>query len=208
MCRLLIVKSEKPFLVEPYLADFAAMCRESPEYQGHGWGLALRSEGRWRMHKSLTPLWEDDLETFGKGNFLAVHARSAFRNEGIVLRNNMPFSDGRRLFLFNGELRGVRIRAEGDTGARKIFNVIRRFDEVRPGAGFLAAVPYILSRARYVRALNVLMIDGEQIFIASHFSEMPDYFTLYELKGAGTAFCSQPLSGQWRPLPNHTLKAV
>ena len=52
------------------------------------------------------------------------------------------------------------------------------------------------------------MIDGDQIFVASHFSEKPDYFTLYERNGAETAFCSQPLAGRWRPLPNNTMKAV
>jgi len=35
-----------------------------------------------------------------------AHARSAFEDKDIVVENNMPFTDGERVFIFNGELRG------------------------------------------------------------------------------------------------------
>ena len=44
-----------------------------------------------------------------------------FRNEGIAVENNMPFLSGRHGFVFNGELRGVRIAATGRIGAEKLF---------------------------------------------------------------------------------------
>ena len=41
----------------------------------------------------------------------------------------MPFTNGDRVFIFNGELRGVRVKADGRIGAEKIFNYILRFDK-------------------------------------------------------------------------------
>ncbi len=40
----------------------------------------------------------------------------------------MPFYDDQFIFIFNGELRGVRIKADGRIGAEKIFNFIKRFN--------------------------------------------------------------------------------
>ncbi len=88
----------------------------------------MRPRG-WKFYKSINPVWQDDFSRFGKTSLLVAHARSAFEDRDIVIENNMPFFDGRTVFIFNGELRGVKIRAEGRIGAEKIFNYIRRFDK-------------------------------------------------------------------------------
>ena len=86
------------------------------------------SKDQWKHYKSLKPIWEDDLRQFGSSDLFLVHARSAFRDEGICIDNNMPFYDDKHVFVFNGELRGVRIKSQGRIGAEKIFNYIKRFD--------------------------------------------------------------------------------
>ena len=128
MCRLLCVRRKNGFAMRPHLEALAAIARNCQEYQGHGWGCAWLDDTTWRLHHNIRPIWEDDLARFGQTTLMLAHARSAFRDEGIAVENNMPFFDGERVFIFNGELRGVRLKATGRIGAEKVFNFITRFD--------------------------------------------------------------------------------
>lgn len=205
MCRLLLVRSDQTFDIAGWLKPFADMCQQSPEYQGHGWGMAYRVGDQWEIHKQLEPIWESAFNGFGETRWLLVHARSAFRNEGIELPNNMPFSNDGRIFIFNGELHGVRIKEEGRIGAEKIFNYILRFHKGDLGEALTRATDIIAKRSRYVRAMNILMSDGERIYCSSRFSQDPDYFTMYRHSADGAdVFCSHPLGEGWVPIPNHT----
>ena len=49
MCRLLAVRDRTPFAIEPHLDRFAQICKDSKEYQGHGWGFAKRLNGSWSV---------------------------------------------------------------------------------------------------------------------------------------------------------------
>lgn len=205
---MMIVRSGQELEVTPYIRDFAAMCRKSPEYQGHGWGLATLRNGRWKIRRSIVPIWEDRLDGFPRSKMLCIHARSAFRNEGICVENNMPFSDGKSVFLFNGELRGVRLRSTGRIGAEKIYNFIRRLDRGDLASAFRRGVSIVEERTEALRAMNVLMTDGRKIYLSSRFSENPDYFQMATRHGTHEVFCSQPLkaSQDWLPLPNGTIQ--
>lgn len=206
MCRLLLIRAQAAQEIAAWLRPFAEMCRVSPEFQGHGWGLVWRDHaGNWQEHKQLEPIWDCVLSGFGSSDFVIVHARSAFRDEGIELANNMPFRNDRHIFIFNGELRGVRLARPGRIGAEKIFNTILGFHKGDLAAAFRRATELILARSAYVRALNMLMTDGERIYLASHFSETPEYFTLHRQQGDGLeAICSQPLAGHWQTIDNAT----
>ena len=86
MCRLLVVKSKNEFSISNHLKEFAEICRDSEEYQGHGWGLAyLNSNNDWIHYKNIKPIFEDDLTQFSKTKFLVVHARSAFQDKDIIV---------------------------------------------------------------------------------------------------------------------------
>ncbi|MCG8607921.1 class II glutamine amidotransferase, partial [bacterium] len=132
MCRLLLVRSQKPFSIREHLIQFSKISENSKEYQGHGWGCAYLHNQEWKLYKNIRPVWEDDLNGFGKTSLLLAHARSAFKNQQIAIENNMPFFNDRFMFIFNGELHGVRIKETGRTGAEKIFNYFRRFDTGDP----------------------------------------------------------------------------
>ena len=157
MCRLLCVHSHRPFAIEPHLDVFAAIARDSREYQGHGWGCAWLEDGEWRLHRDIRPVWEDRRDRFGESTLLLAHARSAFRDEGICVENNMPFDDGRHVFIFNGELRGVRIREQGRIGAEKVFNYVKRFDRGDMHEALERGLAVIEKRTRCVRAMNVIL---------------------------------------------------
>ena len=154
-----------------------------------------------------------DLSQFAnlKTNLLLVHARSAFRDEGIAVENNMPFSDGDSVFIFNGELCGVKIKSEGRIGAEKIYNYIRRMDKGDKLQALDKAVGIIKRRTAYVRAMNILMSDGETSLLSSDYSEDPDYFQMYRKQSDVMEWvCSQPYPGEenWQQIDNATVEAI
>ena len=207
MCRILYARADAPFSIAELLRPFAAMARASREFQGHGWGCAWREDGTWRQYHNIQPVWQDDLDQFGATRLLLVHARSAFRDEGIVVQNNMPFSDGESMFIFNGELRGVRIQSEGRIGAEKIYNYIRRFNKGDLSAATDKGVNIIKKRSSYVRAMNIILSDGEQSCLSSNYSEDPEYFQMYRKQDANRLLvCSRPIDGEadWQAIDNDT----
>ncbi len=205
MCRLLLVCSEQEFDIGEVLPRFADIAKNSKEYQGHGWGCAYQQRGEWQLYKTVTPIWEDDLTRFGRTRLLLAHARSAFQNRGIVVDNNMPFSDGGWMFAFNGELRGVRLRETGRTGAEKIFRLIRRLDRGDARAALQQAASILERRSRYIRAMNLIMTDGRQAIAMCYFNEDPDYFTMhYRQRDGRLIVCSEPLSDEPDWLPMHS----
>jgi glutamine amidotransferase len=207
MCRILYARAAAPFDIGEMLMPFAELSRDSREFQGHGWGCAWRGADGWQQYHDIRPIWEDDLSQFGATHLLLAHARSAFRDEGIVVENNMPFSDGSSVFIFNGELRGVRIKSEGRIGAEKIFNYIRRFDRGDKCAATDRAVEIIKKRSSYVRAMNLVLSDGDQSCLATSYSEDPDYFQMHQKRDRDLHLvCSQPFPGDqgWSRIENNT----
>ena len=211
MCRLLCVKNREPFDIGERLNHLADIAENSPEYQGHGWGCAYLVNGEWKIYHDIKPIWEDDLDQFGATTLLVAHARSAFRDENIVVENNMPFHDDRYVFAFNGELRGVRIAAEGRIGAEKIFNYIKRFDKGDMAAAMRKGMDIIVRRTRYVRAMNMIIADKENVYVGSVYNEDPEYFRLRALRDSeGFTVSSETVAEEpaWRMIPNDTVELL
>jgi len=167
--------------------------------------------GGWKTYKNIRPVWEDDFLTFSKTKRLLAHARSAYNNEGIAVENNMPFEDGKRVFIFNGELHGVRIHEQGRIGAEKIFNFIRRFDRGDLLSALKKAVEILQERSRYIRAMNLILDDGKTACVASLFNEDPAYFTMHVRRNRGECVvCSEPYpdGSGWVAIPNHAVEVV
>ena len=219
MCRILGLQADAPIDAVPWIEAFRLRCRDSEEFQGHGWGMSWRDNGNWRRYRSIRPIWEDSVELPATGLVL-IHARSAFRNEGIVVENNMPFLSGDLAFAFNGELHGVRLSAPGATGAARLLHLLGRFNAAA-GGDTLAALArldaLIALRSDYVRALNIVVSDGRSLFINSSYSEDPDYFTLRTAsvpsqQGMRMVSSEEISTGEvepdWVSLPNHTTRVL
>jgi glutamine amidotransferase len=209
MCRLLLVKAETDFDIADQLQRLAFIAEHSQEFQGHGWGCAYLKDSGWQHYKNIKPIWEDDFGRFGSTRVLLAHARSAFRDEGITIENNMPFYDGRYVFAFNGELRGVRITEQGRIGAEKIFNFIKRFDHGDMGEALKRGTDVICKRTKYVRAMNIIMADDRNAYLASVFNEDPDYFTMrYSHSGKRLVVASEALPGDehWEKIASGTVR--
>lgn len=207
MCRILYARASRSLSIPGLLKPFSELSKNSSEYQGHGWGCSWRADDRWHHYHHIDPIWQDDFSRFGETSLLLVHARSAFRDEGIVIENNMPFSDGDSVFIFNGELRGVRIKSEGRIGAEKIYNYIRRFDQGGKLAALDRAVGIIKKRSAYVRAMNIILSDGDQSYLSTNYGEDPEYFQMHQKKSDTMHLvCSQPFAGEsdWAKIDNNT----
>ena len=205
MCRLLCVRSACEFDMTGHLEALARIARDSKEYQGHGWGCAWRENDAWRNYHDIAPIWEDRGRPEGRTRLLLAHARSAFRDEGIRVENNMPFSDDTCVFIFNGELQGARIKEQGRIGAEKVFNFVKRFDRGDLGDALRRATQVIEKRTRYVRAMNIVIADPDAIYVASRFREDPDYFQMHRSQSKDTLIiCSAPYraGGEWEPVAN------
>ena len=223
MCRLLAVRAETSFSIIKHLRHFAHIAQNSKKYQGCGWGCAYLRDGSWHHYKNIKPIWKDDLSQFESTTLLLAHARSAFRNQGIIVENNMPFYDETNVFIFNGELHGVTIKETGRTGAEKVFNFIKRFDKGNMLEAMEKGIGILNRRARFVKAMNMIVSDSRSIFVASQFNEKPDYFTMYCKQSKGNVIiCSEaganpgvsdpyPAEPQtfgkseWKPIDNNTI---
>lgn len=211
MCRLLAINSKVEFDPLSYLQSFARMCKGSKEYQGHGWGYSILTDDGWKVYKSIKPVWEDAIDNIDLTKRILVHARSAFRDEGIVLENNMPFYDDNFQFIFNGELQGVSIKAEGRIGAEKIFNFIKRFDKGNILEAFERGINVINKKTRYVRAMNIILSDKERIYVNNMYNEDPGYFNMLISEGDSKKIvCSERLDiiDDWQMLPNNSIKVI
>lgn len=210
MCRLLLVKAAKDFTIHEQLKVFADISKHSKEFQGHGWGCAYLKGNQWRIYKNTKPIWEDDLSPFGETTILLGHARSAYKDEGITIENNMPFYDDPYVFIFNGELRGVRISEKGRIGAEKIFNFIKRLYNGNMLEALRRGVEVIQKRTRYVRAMNIIISDKSDIYVASVFSDDPEYFTMhYKETSDQFIICSEVPAREegWKAIDNNTITA-
>lgn len=211
MCRLLLVKSATPFAIADQLERLAFIAKHSKVFQGHGWGCAYLESGRWKHYKNIQPIWQDRFDGWGNTTLLLAHARSAYKDEGITIENNMPFYDARHVFIFNGELRGVRITQQGRIGAEKLFNFIKRFDRGDMLDALKRGVAVIDKRTQYIRAMNVILADKENVFAASLFNEEPDYFTMrFSTDGGRLIIASEVLPGneRWQRIENRTVRAL
>jgi len=199
MCRIFAIQADETIAVGPWIQSFADACESSTEYQGHGWGVAWRERGRWQRYRSVEPIWESTF-VLPPTSLAVIHARSAFRNEGIVVENNMPFMEDEVAFAFNGELRGVRLSTPGATGAARLQRLLMRFAEGAGGdieAAMRRLDGVITTRSEYVRALNLVVSDGQDLYVHSRYSEDPDYFTLHRaelIQGTGIRLvCSEQI---------------
>lgn len=210
MCRFIIIKSAKDFSPLNHLKEFSKICRSSEEFQGHGWGICYLSDGEWKGHKSIKPIWEEEdiFTSFPKTRIFVAHARSAFGEDTISLENTQPLQYREWLFVFNGEIRGVKLSVEGSTGAHKIFNLIKNY--LKNSAleeAILKTKDLIEKNSKYVKALNLGLVNKRNAYMLCRYNEQREYFTIYYHKEYDMSIvCSQSYGGyDFKPMNNNQI---
>ncbi|MFW9928821.1 MAG: class II glutamine amidotransferase [Candidatus Thorarchaeota archaeon] len=211
MCRILLVRNKEMFDPSIYLQKFSLMARKSKEYQGDGWGYAYWMKNHWVPYKSVNPIWEESFDNFPLTNLLIAHARSSFNNTGPDIDSTMPFIRSSKAFIFNGELRKVRLSSKGKTGAEKLFNFIIRLERGDLYDATKKAMNIIQDRTDYIRAANFIIADNKLALIFSLYNEDRDYFTLWQFKDEnGFIICSEPLDTNigWNSFSNEYFQVI
>lgn len=213
MCRFLLIKSKKPIKSDPFLRDFAKMCKNNTQWQGDGWGAAqMLDTGSWILDKSLKPIWEDK-DKFKKipiSKLLVVHARwASFDYQKGDIEFNQPYIDDDICFVFNGLLSGVRFSAPGEIGSQKIFNLLKSRLKKDDGATALKKVHKLLKEnSREISGLNIgLVVDG-RFHVLCDFEERPEYFTVrYYMDDDLTIVCSEEIGNyKWKSMKKGEIK--
>ncbi len=216
MCRFLMIKSKKPAQIMSILGDFAQMCKENIEWQGDGWGVAWKEEGAaqralpggWKIEKSLKPIWEDinRFNDIPASTLTIIHARGAsFPSQKGDIGYNQPYADDNLCFVFNGELYGVSINAEGKIGAQKIFSLVKKnLDKDNPKQTLTKIQDLLIKNSKGILGLNIGYVLNNAFFISCYFGDdsKKDYYTVRYFKdGSQTIVCSEKISNYpWRSM--------
>lgn len=189
MCRFLLVKFNKDISPKTLLEEFAQMCQESKteegDWQGDGWGVAWYGKKGWKVKKSLLPIWEER-EKFGrvpKTRALVVHARSAtFAKHKGNIDYNEPYLSGGDCYVFNGMVQGVRLAAEGEIGAQKVWSLLQKELEINKPFHALENISEMLKKnSREIKGLNIGLASKDNFFVLCGKQGNGDYFTLRKL---------------------------
>ena len=108
--------SKEEFSVADYLTKFSKSQKNSKEFQGYGWGCVICKVANGSITKCKS-IWEM-IYSVGSSTRLIAHARSAFKDEGIVVENNMPFYEDKYILFLTDKPTGE-IKEEGRIMPRK-----------------------------------------------------------------------------------------
>jgi predicted glutamine amidotransferase len=204
MCRFLLAKSKDSLRPEGLLKEFAAMCQRSHapdgDWQGDGWGVAWQIDKSWKIHKSLSPIWEDldKFATIPQTNLFVVHARSVgFPQHKNNLRFNQPYLHNNLCFVFNGMIRGVKLQRVlgGTIGAQKLFSLLIEEMKTKNAKESLKKLDHaMLNNSKQVEGMNVGLVSDDNFYILCEYSIHPSYFTLQYYKDETIALvCSEKI---------------
>lgn len=173
------------------LQEFALMCEKSRTLDGDrqkdGWGVVWFENDSWKIIKSLKPIWEDQarFKDVSDSTTLVAHTRSAsFPETKNNVDYNEPYIYNNYCFVFNGLLKGVRVkkRIPGEIGAQKVWSLLRDSLERDSAEESLQNVQKILrNNAREIIGLNIGLSDGKNIFALCGKHTSSDYFTLRKI---------------------------
>lgn len=205
VCRFLLAKSDRALPAGDIFARFAAMAEKSRtpdgDRQQDGWGACWTPDGRgWENHKSLRPIWLDGPGPMRRAaaQILVLHARSASARESRTeIAFNQPFCEGPAAFVFNGLLRSVSLRVEGEIGSQKIWRLLSAFLRTRPPGEALMHLRGILRRhSAGPPAMNIGLSDGLDIYALGSAVPPTAYYALWLHRSERLAIISsEPLGG-------------
>lgn len=194
-----------------------AVGRTNPD----GWGVAWYPDGRDdpELHRSVSPIWDDEAEPWRHVRAPAVIAAARLASPGTRPSdpdNNAPFTAGRWAFSLNGfafrDGREHRLRAAlpasraaalvGDTDSEVLFQLLlARIDDGADPSEAMRAVHGLVAPDDDVR-VNLLLTDGREI-VATAWGN-----SLFALRAPDRCVvASEPLDDdpRWTRVPDRSL---
>lgn len=188
MCRFLVARSKYNINMQSIIKDFAFMAQKSRTHDGDrqadGWGVAWLADSKWKSFKSLKPIWQDFeiFKNIPKTKLLVVHARSATYTRTIgEIEFNQPFVNGEYVYVFNGHLRGVRLRraVDGNIGSQKIWSLIKKEMKSKSAFDVLDSVYQLVKQnTKQIIGLNIGIISTKGMLFVSNSEKDDEYFRL------------------------------
>ena len=215
MCRFLLVKTKDKFKIDQIAFEFAKKCQLSKEWQGDGWGICwLEDNKTWKGFKSLFPIWEEKKFDFPQSRIFLLHARSSsFKEHKNKIEYNQPFFDDKLAFVFNGFVSKVKLnfKVEGEIGAQKIFNLIKKFaKKFGTKKSILKVKDLVQKNSEKIDALNLGVCDKKNFYVLCFYSKDPDYYQLwYSKKKNFVIVSSEKISRfNFKRLPNRKISIL
>ncbi len=209
MCRFLLIKSKNAIQPKKLLNEFALMCKNNSEWQGDGWGLSWKVEdGEWKIDKSVKPIWEESerFNAFPKSHMFAIHARGAsFPKHKDNIDFNQPYISNDLCFVFNGELYGVTLKADGAIGSQKIFSLVKQnLDKNNPIQTLQKVQDMLLKNSKSILGCNIGFIYENGLYASCNFSDKKEYYTVrYYSDEQFSIICSEKISNYpWKSMKN------
>lgn len=131
-----------------------------------------------------------------KTRALVAHARSAtFPEHKGNIDYNEPYLSGDYCYVFNGMLKGVRLEAEGEIGAQKIWSLLQKELTTNEPFRALENISEMLRKnSRSIKGLNIALAKKDNFFVVCGKQGSGDYFTLRKLlNGDLEIICSEEI---------------
>jgi len=155
-----------------------------------GWGIAYLKEGKWIIHKSIKPIFDDpDTELFRKikTNLVVMHAR--FATVGTVcLENTHPFlvkdnkEFGDVVFCHNGTIRGnipyddKKYQPQGVTDSERLFfSLLTDFSN---NHDFIKVIRENMEKHQDATGVNFILSSPKISFISVNENDAPRYYQM------------------------------
>ncbi len=202
MCRMLVIKSDKPLETKKYftsLSEMALSGKNSPHRDGFGY--IISTNDFMECKKVILPIWESDYPS-KKSNFALIHARKASPGYKVHVEHVHPFLCDLKgktyAFMHNGTIFDIKER-ENMIDSQYYFKVVIKYLKLHlPGEALRRAALEIENQHRYTSLTSVLT-DLQNVWALKHnHSEKDSYYNLYYSNGGSTQIISS------EPIENYT----
>ena len=227
MCRMFGLTAARPIQARELLRDAPRSLRTLSTEHPDGWGVALRTQDGWMLHRSTECAARcakyDELVDQVATRLLVAHVRQKTVGEA-KLANTHPFRRGGFVFAHNGTVKAVAAlvartsaarlaEIEGDTDSERLFAfLLTRVDEAGDVARGLVTGVAELHALAELGSATFLFSCGERLYahrLGRSLFTLVRHTAHEERRTAAAIVASERLTDEaWLEVPERTLVAI
>lgn len=227
MCRMFGLTAARPIQARELLRDAPRSLRTLSTEHPDGWGVALRTQDDWMLHRSTECAARcakyDELVDQVATRLLVAHVRQKTVGEA-KLANTHPFRRGGFVFAHNGTVKAVAAlvartsaarlaEIEGDTDSERLFAfLLTRVDEAGDVARGLVTGVAELHALAELGSATFLFSCGERLYahrLGRSLFTLVRHTAHEERRTAAAIVASERLTDEaWLEVPERTLVAI